>query len=160
MEQSAKPPGAPKPKSKTMFLVVIIVAILVVVGVGAYILLQKSTTAADYTITIYDNGCSSSANCGFKDASGSPNITIAVGKTVQWKNTGTLPHTATSCDPTHASGNSAGCPVTNASGLPSFDTGDLSSGQTSSVVTFSQAGTYYYYCSVHPNFMHGVIIVQ
>ncbi|MBO0888119.1 hypothetical protein J2P12_03370 [Candidatus Bathyarchaeota archaeon] len=159
MEQSAKPPEAPKPKNRTMLLAVIIVAILVVVGVGAYILLQKpTTTTADYTITIYDNGCSSSTQCGFKDSSGSPNITISVGKTVQWKNTGALPHTATSCDSSHAS--SAGCPVMDASSLPSFDTGTLSNGQTSSLVTFSQAGTYYYYCTVHPSFMHGVIIVQ
>ena len=159
MEQSAKPPEAPKPKSRTMFLVVIIIAILIVVGVGAYILFQKpSPPGAQVTITIWDNGCTSSTTCGFKDSSGSPNITISVGTTVQWKNTGSLPHSATSCDSSHSS--SAGCPVMDAASLPGFDTGDLSNGQTSSTVTFSQAGTYYYYCNVHPSLMHGLIIVQ
>jgi plastocyanin len=66
-------------------------------------------------------------------------ITISAGTTVVWTNRDTVPHTATS----------------DTKGL--FDTGRLQYGK-SGKVTFNDAGTFTYYCAVHP-FMHGTVIV-
>jgi LPXTG-motif cell wall-anchored protein len=65
-------------------------------------------------------------------------ITIHVGDTVSWTNNGPSPHTAT------ADGGS-------------FDTGTLQKGQSGSH-TFTQAGTFTYFCRIHP-FMHGTVVV-
>ncbi len=64
--------------------------------------------------------------------------TIHVGDTITWTNTGSQPHTATANN-------------------HSFDTGILNKGQSASH-TFTQAGTFSYYCTVHP-YMHGTIVV-
>jgi plastocyanin len=70
-------------------------------------------------------------------------ITIAPGTTVVWTQTGSLPHTVTADD-------------------GSFDSGDMSSGDTFSF-TFEEEGTYPYYCEYHGGpggqGMAGVIIV-
>ncbi len=69
-------------------------------------------------------------------------LTIPVGTTVAWTNQDTAPHTATS-DPGSAF---------------VFDTGRLQKGQ-SGKITFNQASTFTYFCSVHPT-MHGSIVVM
>lgn len=66
-------------------------------------------------------------------------ITIAVGDSVTWNNTGDDPHTATA---------DAG----------SFDAGRISPGASASH-TFAQAGTFAYHCEIHP-IMKGTIVVQ
>jgi plastocyanin len=65
-------------------------------------------------------------------------LTVHVGDTVSWTNAGPSAHTATARN-------------------GSFNTGLLQKGQSGSF-TFSHAGTYSYYCTVHP-FMHGTIVV-
>ncbi|MGH2866820.1 MAG: cupredoxin domain-containing protein [Solirubrobacteraceae bacterium] len=65
-------------------------------------------------------------------------ITIHVGDTVTWTNSGPSGHTATAHD-------------------GSFNTGKLSRGHSASH-TFSSAGTFAYFCSIHP-FMHGTVTV-
>jgi plastocyanin len=65
-------------------------------------------------------------------------ITIHVGDTITWIDGGPSPHTATANN-----GN--------------FDTGTLQKGQSGSH-TFSQAGTFAYFCRIHP-FMHGTVVV-
>lgn len=65
-------------------------------------------------------------------------ITVHVGVTVTWTNTGKQPHSATADN-------------------HSFDTGVLRTGQSGSH-TFATAGTFTYFCIVHP-FMHGTIVV-
>jgi plastocyanin len=65
-------------------------------------------------------------------------VSIAVGDTVTWHNTGQAPHNATADD-------------------GSFQTADLNNGQSGSH-TFTQAGTFSYVCTIHPN-MHGTIRV-
>lgn len=65
-------------------------------------------------------------------------ITVAVGDTVVFTNNDGAPHTATADN-------------------GSFDTGRLSRGQ-SGQLTFGQAGTYTYFCAVHPR-MKGSITV-
>ena len=67
------------------------------------------------------------------------NFTVRAGTTVTWLNGDSTPHTVTS--------NTAGA----------FDSGSIASGATYAH-TFSQAGTYNYYCAIHPN-MIGTIIV-
>jgi plastocyanin len=64
--------------------------------------------------------------------------TIHVGDTITWSNAGPSSHTATA----HGG---------------SFDTGVLKKGQSASH-TFTQAGTFTYFCQIHP-FMHGTIVV-
>jgi plastocyanin len=65
-------------------------------------------------------------------------ITVHEGETVTWVNDGSMPHSATARD-------------------GSFDTGILPPGHSASH-TFTQAGSFSYFCSVHP-FMHGTIVV-
>jgi plastocyanin len=83
-------------------------------------------------------------------AAGDPGVTIAdfhftpgattvhVGDTITWTNNGPSSHTATANN-------------------GSFNTGVLKKGQSASH-TFTQAGTFSYYCQIHP-FMHGTIVV-
>jgi plastocyanin len=66
-------------------------------------------------------------------------INIEPGTTVTWVNQGQAPHTAT-----HTGG--------------TFDSGTLQPGQSYSY-TFNRAGTYAYYCQIHPN-MTGTIVVD
>ena len=66
-------------------------------------------------------------------------VTVAAGTTVRWSQKDSAAHTATSDKGT-------------------FDSGNLSQGRTFSF-KFSQAGTYEYHCSVHPN-MKATVVVQ
>ena len=81
---------------------------------------------------------------------GDPGVTVAdfhfspattkihVGDTITWTNDGPSSHTATA----HGG---------------SFDTGVLKKGQSASH-TFTQPGTFTYFCQIHP-FMHGTVVV-
>jgi predicted lipoprotein with Yx(FWY)xxD motif len=66
-------------------------------------------------------------------------ITVDIGATVTWTNTGAKPHTVTADD-------------------GSFDSGTLSNGGTFSF-TFAKAGTYTFHCKIHPS-MTGTVTVQ
>jgi plastocyanin len=74
-------------------------------------------------------------------------LVIGVNNTVMWYDndslSGGVPHSATD----------KGSP-------PAFDTGVLTYGQNSSLITISKPGTYNYYCVVHPTTMVGTIIVK
>ncbi len=73
------------------------------------------------------------------DFSFSPgSLTIHAGDTVTWSNNGPAAHTATASN-------------------GSFNTGTLAKGASASH-TFSTAGTFSYFCTIHP-FMHGTIVV-
>jgi plastocyanin len=65
-------------------------------------------------------------------------VTVQVGGKVIWQNEDTAPHTATAED-------------------GSFDTGTLARGKIKSEV-FKRAGTYPYFCEIHPT-MHGTVEV-
>lgn len=68
-------------------------------------------------------------------------ITVAVGDTIEFRNTGKAPHTATADD-------------------RSFDTGNLNAGQ-SKTITFSKAGRFNYNCIYHETLgMVGMIVVN
>jgi plastocyanin len=65
-------------------------------------------------------------------------VRVETGGKVIWQNTDPAPHTATADD-------------------GSFDTGTLEEGKLKSE-TFKQAGTYTYFCEIHPT-MHGTVEV-
>ena len=66
--------------------------------------------------------------------------TARVGQTVAWRNTDSIPHTATS----------------NASG---FNTGSIGAGGTSNPITMSTAGVFPYHCTIHGLAMSGTLTV-
>jgi plastocyanin len=71
-------------------------------------------------------------------------ISVAAGTTITWTNRDSAPHTATS----------------GASASPdgAFDTDIITKGH-SKTVKLSKAGTFTYYCALHP-FMHATVIVR
>ncbi len=76
--------------------------------------------------------------------------TVTAGDTVTWDFGGSvLPHTTTDC------GNDCDSPTA----APLWDSGIVSDGSSLSF-TFSNAGTYPYFCSIHPTEMRGQIVVQ
>jgi uncharacterized protein (TIGR03118 family) len=77
------------------------------------------------------------------------NVTIAVGDTVTWTNTGSFTHTTTSGTTTGG--------VRHPDGL--WDSGSVLPGQTYSRV-FAQAGTFPYYCTPHYTSMTGTVTVK
>ena len=103
-------------------------------------------------VNIFDYGpCVSTASfCSFSPA----NITISLGTTIMWFNRGSMSHTATACTSTAPA---SGCPILDSSSLPGFDSGVLAP-NGSSKFTFNTAGTYYYYCQIHP-WLHGSVTV-
>jgi len=82
---------------------------------------------------------SASASVTMDDFFFSPSsVTVAVGDTVTWHNSGQAPHTATADN-------------------GSFDTGTVNAGGSASH-RFTTAGTFSYTCTIHPN-MHGTVRV-
>lgn len=71
-------------------------------------------------------------------AFGRASVTVREGDTVTWSNADEAPHTATADD-------------------GSFDTGVMDPGQSASV-TFQNAGTYTYFCAIHPNMTARVVV--
>jgi plastocyanin len=95
--------------------------------------------AARGPITAHDGSVAADPAVTIADFNFSPaNITIHAGETVTWTNNGPSAHTATARD-------------------GSFDTGVLQKGQSASH-TFTHAGTFTYFCRIHP-FMQGTITV-
>ena len=84
-------------------------------------------------------GCEETDSCFIPST-----VTIGVGETVTWDNTDQAAHTATS-----------GTPTDGPSGV--FDTSVIFAGQSASF-TFDEAGTYPYFCMVHP-WMQGTVVV-
>lgn len=72
-------------------------------------------------------------------------VTITVGDTVTWTNVGEVAHTTTS-------GSSP-----NPDGI--WDSGTLEPGESFSR-TFNEAGTFSYFCTIHPTLMSGRVIVE
>jgi plastocyanin len=143
METTPKPPEAPKSKSNTWKLIAIVVVILVVVGVAAYILTQKQATTANVVIQD-DSACGTNdAGCLFNPAS--YNATVG-GAAVAWRNDGGVNHTVT----TNSTQNGS---------LPTFDSGSIGHNGGTYSFSFTVAGTYHYYCTIHA-WMKGTIIAK
>ena len=100
---------------------------------------------ADVTVT---NAIGSSTpGCEDTNACFIPNpVTIDIGDTVTWENVDNAAHTVTS-----------GSPADGPDGV--FDSSLIMAGGASFSHTFDAAGTYDYFCMVHP-WMSGVVIVR
>ena len=101
---------------------------------------QTATSGNEVIITL---GSSSPTNAKFFEP---PTLNVPVGTTVTWKNSDSTLHTVTS-----------GSAESGTSGTI-FDSSYLAAGKTFQH-TFSGAGTFDYYCTLHP-FMKGKIIVE
>ncbi len=98
------------------------------------------STSAPSSVTVsMPNGVGGVQGLNFSPA----NVTVAKGGKVTWTNNDTSVHTVTS--------------TSIPSGASSFDSGDLTHGQTFSE-TFTVDGTYHYYCKYHA-WMTGIVIV-
>jgi len=102
----------------------------------------ETTLTSGLRVNYVPSGCpSGSTQIAIGDLFFNPaDITVPVGTTVCWTNTGQITHTATSD-----------------TGV--FDSGFLANGDTFSF-TFDTAGTYPYHCMVHPIQMTGTITVN
>jgi plastocyanin len=146
MEQAPKPAEAPsKPKSmKTMYIILGVVAIIVVAVLGLYFT-GYLTGSKTVNVSILDDSTNGTDGCTNNDAACkfSPvPFASTVGSTVVWKNTGKQAHTVTFTG----------------SNVPSpSDLGTVQPGQTVQV-SFSSAGTYQYYCTIH-TWMKGNVTV-
>ena len=69
-----------------------------------------------------------------------PSVTVKAGTTVKWTNEDTVSHTITADD-------------------GSWGSGSLGKGQSFSQV-FTQAGTFTYYCTIHPSMKGTVVVTQ
>ncbi|HEV2120208.1 MAG TPA: plastocyanin/azurin family copper-binding protein [Candidatus Bathyarchaeia archaeon] len=146
METTPKPPEVLKSKGSPWKLIAIVIVILIVVGVAAYILtLPPSSTTANILIKD-DSACGASppdTACLFSPASYQATVN---GPAVVWKNTGGVPHTATSNSTANGS-------------LPSFNSNSIAINGGIFSFTFTKAGNYSYYCNIHL-WMKGTIIVK
>jgi plastocyanin len=120
----------------------IAIVVLVLVG-GGYMMMKGNTSvtpADNMTKDVMETSEMVANMVEIKDfAFGPATLTVKVGDTVTWVNKDVAGHSATADD-------------------GSFDTGVMSQGESGSH-TFTQAGTYEYHCTPHPN-MKGTIIVQ
>ena len=120
---------------------------------AAYCAIQDAADAAGVEA---DVGCNSGDGDGEDPAAAPPEETteneiiefvftpvhmqVSVGDTATWTNQDEAPHTATADD-------------------GSFDTGNLDQGQ-SGEVTFDEAGTFTYFCEIHPDMVGAVTVVE
>ena len=121
-------------------------SLLVLMSVASMIAIAPSAFAAHHEVTITNAPGSSTPGCEETDNCFVPSIaTVEVGATVTWDNTDTAAHTAT-----------AGSATDGPSGV--FDSSLIMAGSSFSH-TFDEAGTFDYFCMVHPS-MSGTVIVE
>ncbi len=102
-----------------------------------------NNASADTTVDVGNNYFCSKASEG-----GTCTTNITAGDTVTWSVSGGF-HTVTQCNTGHTS-----CPIAGG-----FDSSSLEQGQTFAH-TFSDVGSFDYYCAFHPSDMFGVINVS
>ncbi len=115
--------------------------------IGALFAISATPAAAQETTTIAVGDfwfCSATFENGVCET------TITEGDTVVWNFAGSVtPHTATEC----------GATCDSPTGSPLWDSGIIDDGSTFQS-SFSQPGTYLYFCQIHPLLMRGRIVVQ
>jgi len=114
-----------------------------ITGNGTMMAGNSTAGSASGSEIIIAPGSSAPSNVKFYDP---PTLTVPAGTTVTWKNTDSTLHTVTS-----------GSAETGVSGTE-FDSSYLAGGKTFQH-TFSSAGTFDYYCTLHP-FMKGQVVVN
>ena len=142
MEPSPKPAdttsAAPKKRGKGLWIGIAAVVLIAIIGIAAYYYMMPPAA----NISIVDDGkCTPTGDtaCAF-----TPTSYTATGRTVTWKNNGAVDHTV------HFFANSTATRPDNST--------TLGPGATFAP-TFSGAGTYYYYCSIH-GWMKGTVVVS
>jgi len=133
-------------KLKTLLVPVLVATSLVFAACGSSDSSTEAGSTADTTST--EAGGSTPAPSGearkaekveiVEFAYGPDPVIVQVGGKVTWQNEDTAPHTATADD-------------------GSFDTGTIEQGKIGSA-TFKEAGTFPYFCEIHPT-MHGTVEV-
>ncbi len=114
-----------------------------VLAAGALALALGGCSSSNPTSPTYGGGGGTGNVVTISNFAFSPTpLTVAVGTTVTWRNSDNAAHTAT---------------ADNSSAFQ-FDTGGISPGATSAI-TFTQAGTFEYFCKFHTT-MKGKVVVQ
>lgn len=122
-------------------------ALFGVLAIVAVLAIAQPAFAADVPVTISKGASDTSKACATANNCFSPDaVNVAVGDTVTWTNADTVGHTATS-----------GQPSDNTTGTV-FDSSLIKAGGTFTSPAFNTAGTYNYFCMVHP-WMTGQVIV-
>ena len=121
---------APEPRSNTLPLAVFVGAIIVLaVGVLAGLLLSSgSGNDEDATPTVLNDLAVTIEISGFRYMP--PNLSAPVGATVTWVNRDEAPHNSKARDGEWGT--------------------DLLQREEESVITFDEAGTWEYFCTIHP----------
>ena len=120
---------------KYYFLILLLVPILIITAPSAF----AAEVTVENALGASVPGCEETNECFIPYQ-----VSINVGDTVTWVNDDTAAHTAT-----------RGTPVDGPSGV--FDSSFVMTGSSFSF-TFNEAGTYEYFCMVHP-WMAGIVIV-
>lgn len=123
-------------------LLLVVVAVLVLLGGGYYFMSQQYQAPAREVIVKEEptEAMAKETAIEIKNFAFSPTtLMVKVGDTVTWTNQDSAGHSATADD-------------------GSFDTGVLSQGE-SNTVTFTEAGTFAYHCTPHPN-IKGTVVVE
>jgi plastocyanin len=111
-----------------------------IVGLASPLMIAMLLLAASPSVTANDQPSAASADVKIDNFSFGPQtLTVSVGTTVVWTNRDDIPHTVVSTDGVFKS--------------KVRDTDEKFS------YTFTKAGTYPYFCSVHPK-MTGKVVVQ
>ena len=97
-------------------------------------------------VTISSGAANTKGQCSDTNCFNPQDVNVNVGDTVTWTNSDTVGHTATS-----------GKPADNQTGTV-FDSSLIAAGKSYTSPAFSTAGTYDYFCQVHP-WMTGEVIV-
>jgi amicyanin len=127
---------------KGSYIIAAVAVIVVIILVAAVVLLMNPPPSSNDQENGDGGGGVSTSSVNMVDLQYDPMIiTVSAGTTVTWYNNDTVDHT-----------------VTTFSGPASFDSGVIRPGETFSF-TFTEAGTYDYWCTLHP-FMEGQVFVS
>ena len=122
-------------------------SLFILLSVVSMVAIAPSAFADHSTATVTNAPGSSTPGCDDTDSCFIPNpVAIAMGGTVTWENTDTAAHTVTS-----------GAAADGPDGV--FDSSLMMANGPSFSYTFDAAGTYDYFCMVHP-WMAGTVVVE
>ncbi len=121
-------------------------ALLGILALVAIIAIAPQAFAATAQVTISKGASLTNGTCSATTCFNPNSVSINVGDTVTWTNADTVGHTATS-----------GKPSDNTTGTV-WDSSLIKAGGTFTSPPFATAGTYNYFCQVHP-WMTGQVIV-
>ena len=122
-------------------------ALFGVLALVAIIAVAQPAYAANVPVTISSGAANTKGECSDTNCFNPQDVNVNVGDTVTWTNSDTVGHTATS-----------GKVTDNQTGTV-FDSSLIPAGKSYTSPAFKTAGTYNYFCQVHP-WMTGEVIVS